>query len=211
MKTTIIFALTLLFIGFAFIKLEQSTIAQSPQASIKVTFDKDCDSVVKHYSDSLKAVWKAKHNEVEMAKIKARKEFIWGKDSDGNIIDPMLYVYAEILALLALFVSVYVTVAKGVQTNPTSPAKFSFRYWWLNNSSKIFRDIAILILIFFLCRLSNEYFAQAFNFLYAVTLGAGLPQIIILWKNYNQRKIDAFQKTIGFETVTKPIDTTPTT
>ena len=70
MKTTIIFALTLLFIGFAFIKLEQSTIAQSPQASIKVTFDKDCDSVVKHYSDSLKAVWKAKHNEVEMVAIR---------------------------------------------------------------------------------------------------------------------------------------------
>lgn len=166
----------------------------------------NCDSVVKHYADSMKAMYKARRDTIEQAKVLARKQTMWGKTADGKgYIDPFLYLIYMGIALLSLIASTWITVKVGIKNNEYSPTKFSLRYWWHMNHNKIERAIGILIIIFFACRCSNEMFNVNVSFGFALGLGAGIDQLIEVWNNYKQKKIDAFKKTLGIETITQPI------
>lgn len=170
----------------------------------------NCDSVVKHYADSMKTIYKAKHNEIEAAKVLARKQVIWGKTSDGlGYNDPLLYLIYEFIALIGIIISTMITVSKGVKSNPISPKTFSVAYWWGMNKAKTARAVAILLIIFACCRCSNEFFNIAVSFPFALALGAGADQLIEIWNTWKQKKIDSFKASIGIETITRPIENKP--
>jgi hypothetical protein len=203
-KLILLFALIVLMCSCAWAQTDSMAVAkaiQQPKEQLANTVVqqqqelKDCSEEVRNYADSVKAIWKAKHTEMDLA----RQKWFWGEDkTTGKAIDWVIYLIAEFVALLSVFASTFIiTVPRGVKTNTVSPNSFSIKYWWINNKEKLYRWISILIFIFFACRLSNEYFNSSLNFLYAVGLGAGLDQLITWWKNYNQKRIDAFNKTLS--------------
>jgi hypothetical protein len=158
--------------------------------------------VVDTQKDSIRSLHQQAHLERIKAAIKLSEEhraWLYGRDAKGNIIDPWFYLAALIIAMLSWFVSHFITVKNGIKENKTSPPKFSLLYWWIDNKARIFRMIAILIFILFICRLSNEILNSSLNFLYAVTLGAGLDQMIEIYNRYTQKKLDEIKKTLGIE------------
>jgi hypothetical protein len=99
------------------------------------------------------------------------------------------YLAAFVFALMGLFLRWYIKTMKGVKTNPDTPSKFSWAYWWANNGSRTLVSIFATAIIVFLClRFSFEWFTLAPSMILAVTIGICFDWFFQFIVNLSQKK-----------------------
>ena len=95
------------------------------------------------------------------------------------------YAAAFTFNFLGQFIRWGVTAHYGAKTNPTSPPKFNFRYWWYNNGKKeIIRVLVIAAMVFATLRFSFEWLQLTPSM--ALACGLGLA-VDLLWYFFRKK------------------------
>ena len=83
------------------------------------------------------------------------------------------YLAAFLFALLGFIVRWYILALKGIKSNPDSPAKFDWSYWWTHNKMKIAGIFVNWIIVFLCLRFAFDWFQLAPSMVLAVGIGIG--------------------------------------
>ncbi len=102
---------------------------------------------------------------------------------------PLWYAAAFVFALFGLFIRWYIRTRIGIRTNPDSPDKFSWSYWWANNGSKKIASVFATAIIIFLClRFASDWFGIAPSMAFAVGIGLAFDWFLDFVKRMTQKK-----------------------
>lgn len=140
-----------------------------------------CDSVIAAFKQQLHQ----KHDSLVKAKhaltISQAKKDLWGD------VPPVSYLIGLLFAFIGIFINTYVLTAKSVKKNESTPAKFSWSYWWANNKDRILRWIGLLFVIAVSMRFSNEILNVKFTVFIAFLLGLGLDRLVEIVRNLKNK------------------------
>ena len=100
------------------------------------------------------------------------KKDLWGG------VPPIDYLIGMFFALLGIFIHTAIFTTKSVKANNGTPNKFSWTYWWNNNSTKIMHWLGIIAIIEIGMRFCNEFFNVKLTMFIAFLLGFLLDQFI---------------------------------
>jgi hypothetical protein len=97
----------------------------------------------------------------------------------GDILTPIGYVSCFIFVFFGLIIKWYVQTRKGIKTNPRTPVKFNFKYWFWDNLLPKLQSLLVSGIIIFVClRFSVEWFKMLPSMLFALGIGLGFDFLI---------------------------------
>ena len=97
----------------------------------------------------------------------------------GKILNPIGYISCYIFVFFGLIIKWYIQTKKSIKTNPRTPEKFSFKYWFWDNLLPKLQSLLVSGIIIFVClRFSVEWFKMVPSMFFALGIGLGFDYLI---------------------------------
>jgi hypothetical protein len=98
-------------------------------------------------------------------------------------VTPGEFIAGFIFALIGIFISLLIGTTNRNPLSERTPPRFSFVFLLSDNAIRIYKSIALTVLILFVSiRFSKEFIGKEFTMFYALCLGLGLDTVIARWK-----------------------------
>lgn len=96
------------------------------------------------------------------------------------------YFAAFTFNFIGMFIRWALTAYNGVKSNPVSPPKFSWSYWWYNNGKKELINLLLIVaMVFVILRFCTEWL----NVAPSMAIACGLGLAVDLLKYFFRKKI----------------------